>query len=102
MLALSMTVGEGFWLLVDGREDERWEIIEVFLARGFVVRGGPKKIEYEVTQDDEVEIAPGVWLSDGIRRIVGRARVNIQAPQKVMVLRDDLYVERKKKEAKAA
>jgi hypothetical protein len=98
MLTLSMSVGEGFWLLSEGRADERWFLKEVFLARGFVVEG-PTGTEYEVTQTDEVEIAPGVWLSDGNRRIVGRARVVVSAPQSVMILRDDLYVERKKKEA---
>jgi hypothetical protein len=101
MLTLSLSVGEGFWLLTEGREDERWVVKEVFLARGFVV-AGPKGIEREVTQEDEVEIAPKVWLSDGIRRIVGRARINVEAPQDVMILRDDLYTERKRKEAKAA
>jgi hypothetical protein len=96
MLALSICQGEGFWLVRDGCPDERWELIEVFLAKGFVVRG-PNGKEYEVKQTDEVEIAKDVWLSDGPRRIVGRARVNIEAPQSVTILRDERY--QKKKEA---
>lgn len=99
MLTLTLSVGEGFWLLREGRKDERWVIKEVFLSRGFVVCGGPKQIEYEITQEDEVEIAPDVWLSDGKRRIVGRVRMTIEAPQDVTILRDELYHERKKKEA---
>jgi hypothetical protein len=93
MLALSMQKGEGFWLVRDGQPDQRWELIEVFLAKGFVVRG-PEGKEYEVNQDDEVEIAPKVWLSDGLRRIAGRARVNIEAPQSVTILRDERYSDR--------
>lgn len=98
MLALSMQQGEGFWLVREGQEDQRWELIEVFLAKGFVIRG-PQGVEYEVTQDDEVEIATGVWVSDGLRRIVGRCRVNIQAPQSVTILRDERYADYKKKAA---
>jgi hypothetical protein len=98
MLTLSVSVGEGFWLLREGSDDERWMVREVFLARGYVIEG-PNGAVYEIKQEDEVEIAPAVWLGDGNRRIVGRARVLIDAPQNVTILRDELYEERKKKEA---
>jgi hypothetical protein len=106
MLALSLSKDEGFWLLCAGRTDERWLVAEVFLARGFVLEG-PKGEKIEIgsdreTHDDEVEIASEVWVSDGHRHIVGRARVVFNAPQSVIILRDELYEERKRKEARVA
>lgn len=101
MLTISLVVGDGFWLLRKGKADERWEMKEVFLSRGFVL-AGPGGVEYEINPEEELEIAPGVWVSDGHRVIVGKARVVFAAPQEVVILRDELYVERKKREAAEA
>ena len=103
MLAVSMSKGEGFWLLQDGSPDERWVLKEVFLSRGFILEGPDGHTvsvgESEETNDDEIEIVDDVWVSDGHRHIVGRARVVFNAPQSITILRDELYVERKKQEA---
>lgn len=106
MLTLSLAQGEGFWLLRDGKPDQRWALEEVYLARGFVLRSDDGQ-EFAVgsdtaSADEEVEICDKVWVSDGHRHIVGRARVVVNAPQSIMILRDELYVERKRKEAERA
>ena len=97
-LTLSMAQGEGLWLMQEGKPSERWVIDEVFLSRGFILKGPDGRL-LQVHPDDEVEIAEEVWVSDGHRLIVGRARIVLNAPKKVTILRDELYEERKRREA---
>jgi hypothetical protein len=98
MLTLSLAQGEGFWLLKAGHQDRRWELDEVFLSKGFTVKSDDGKVQ-EVRPEEELELAHDVWISDGDRLIVGRARIVLNAPMDVKILRDALYEERKRKVA---
>lgn len=92
-LTISFMKDEGFWLVGDTPEqDRRFVMDEVFLTRGFVLKG-PNEERISVTPNDEVEIAPEVWVSDGHRLIVGKARCVFEAPQRIKILRDELYVQ---------
>lgn len=90
-LTFTMQQGDGFWICGDTpAEDQRFVMDEIFLSRGFTLRGPDDKL-YNCEAATEVEIAPNVWVSDGHRLIVGKARVVFEAPRSIKILRDDLY-----------
>ena len=92
-LTISLVQGDSFWIVgKTPAEDLRFEMAEVFLTRGFVLTG-PDKETIRVTPDDEVEICQDVWVSDGHRTIVGKARCVFDAPRQIRILRDELYQE---------
>lgn len=92
-LTISLLKGDGFWIVGQTPEqDKRFEVDEVFLSRGFVLKD-EKGSKTQITNEDEVEICDDVWVSDGHRTIVGKARCVFTAPVSIRILRDELYVQ---------
>jgi hypothetical protein len=97
-LTISLMKGQGFWVCDPGAaRDYHFVMEEVFLTKGFTLEGDDGA-QFYCGPDDEVDICgaaksqgDGVWVSDGHREIVGKARVVFDAPKHVKILRDDLY-----------
>ncbi len=101
-LTISLMKDDGFWIVgATPAEDKRFTVDEVFLSRGFVIASEDGE-RHNVTPDDEVEIHPDVWVSDGHRTIVGKARCVFEAPTSIRILRDELYVQLCQERAAAA
>ena len=46
---------------------------------------------YAITEDEAVEVLQDVYVSSGPRPLAGIAKVAIDAPQEIMILRGDKY-----------
>lgn len=101
-LTISLLKDDGFWIVGETpAQDKRFVMDEVYLSRGFVLVDG-SGVKYDVTPNDEVEIFPEVWVSDGHRQIVGKARCVFDAPKSIRILRDELYNQLGRNAASAA
>lgn len=85
-LILTMRKGECFYV-----EDSRVEVTSVEGDDHFVLRDD-KGREYDITDDKMTEIMPNVLVSVGSRGTEGTARVAIEAPRTIMILREQNYL----------
>lgn len=85
-MALAFTRGEGDSFYVD---QAKFVVETVHALKGFTLRG-PNDELLEVGDDKAEQIAPDVYVSDGFRHVMGRARVVFNAPQDVLLLRGEL------------
>lgn len=86
-LTLTLAEGEDFYIGHD-----RWEVEKVHLTEGFILRG-PDGARIEVDSSKAEMLGPNVKVSDGHRILAGKARVVLNAPRSISILRGDLYRE---------
>ena len=85
-LVLSLKEGQDFYV-----GDERFVVEDVYSEMHFRVRrAGTGKI-FEITDLGATEIMPDVFVSAGEKPQAPLARVNIEAPPSVLVLRGDKF-----------
>lgn len=83
-LVLSLRAGQDFYV-----GDTQVVVHEVLNEHHFKVRIGDKTLD--VTDAESVEALPDVFMSAGDRPQHGLARVAIDAPQEILILRGDRY-----------
>ena len=88
-MPLTLTLAEGDDFYVGG---DRWVVDQVHLTEGFVLVGPDGQV-VEVDSSKAEVLAPSVKVSDGHRVLAGKARVVLNAPRSISILRGDLYRE---------
>lgn len=87
-LVLSLRQGEDFYV-----EDERFIVVEIFGPSRFQLKDAETGSIHEVTDEERVEILDDVFVSAGDRTQMGVARIAIEAPREIMILRGEKYRE---------
>ena len=87
-LVLSMKPGQDFY--VGGC---RMSVGTVNGRQSFDVHVDKTGVTHCITEDEAIEVLPDVFISSGPRLAVGIARVAIDAPREVTILRGDRYRE---------
>ena len=82
-MALTITMEEGDRVYIDG---SIYEMSKVYHPKGFQMVG-PDNCRYEVTDTKATPIAPKVKVSDGWRKLTGKARVVLNAPLSIIIRR---------------
>ena len=80
-LILSLRQGEDFYL-----DEERVRVKKVYSNRHFVLET-PDGTHHEIVQDRMTEVQKDVFVSSGDRGYSGIARVVIDAPRRIEILR---------------
>jgi hypothetical protein len=83
-LVLSLKAGEDFYL-----DDDQFVVEEVSSAVEFTVRDAVSGKCYRVTDTRATEIRPNVFVSAGEKPQALVARLTIEAPRSVLVVRGD-------------
>lgn len=84
-MPLALAVQTGDKILVGNKY---LEVLELGDHQGVRIKYDDK--EYNVFDDESVEIAPEVFVSEGYRLTLGSARLAFTAPRRIVILREDL------------
>lgn len=85
-LVIGVRLGEAFYV-----EDVPVHVTSIESDQRFHVQVAGSDEELEITEEKSVEILPHVRLSTGRRGSEDLARVVIQAPKSITILRESLY-----------
>jgi len=84
-LILTRRQGEDFYV-----EDTRFRVSQVFDNRHFVLKTDQGDL-FEITGTRMAEVMPDVWVSAGDRADHSHARVVIEAPREIKLLRGEKW-----------
>ncbi|HEY0819769.1 MAG TPA: hypothetical protein VGD46_13380 [Rhizobacter sp.] len=88
-LVLAMQEGRAFYV-----DDTRVEVERVATAQQVTLKvvGKCMDQQFHLTDRDRTEILPGVYAQLGLGNSTGTVKIAVEAPKKVRILRDSLYL----------
>jgi len=84
-LTLSLRVGAAFYV-----DDERVVLRQIVSPDHFIIDAGGT--DYDVVPDEACEPFPDVFISGSYRHDYGQARLAIDAPRSIVILREEMYL----------
>ena len=85
-MVLTMTEGEDFYI-----RDEQFFLSRIVSTKDFILTRARDRNQIRVTEGRAMELAENVRVSVGARGQLGLARVAIEAPRSVIILRGANY-----------